>query len=69
MEFCVPGNHAITGEFCKDHPPQRDPPASGRCAANGGHPAKEVWYVGLDGKWYCQGHLRRIVFMALWRPR
>jgi hypothetical protein len=68
MRFCSVGNHVISGDFCKDHPPQRDPPAAGRCQWYGGHWAPAVWALPKDGKFFCTEHLREIVRIGSWRP-
>lgn len=77
LEWCSAGNHAATdawewrkSTYCPKHlppSPPPDPPAAGRCNAYGGHWADRIWYVPLDGSYYCRTHLTRIIWMALWR--
>jgi hypothetical protein len=67
MHFCSVGNHVIVeGDLCKEHPPQRDPPAAGRCQWGSGHFSPAIWALPKDGKYYCTDHLARIVRVATW---
>lgn len=77
LDWCSAGNHAAGDAFtyqgsnyCPSHLPpggHPDPAMAGRCHAEGGHWADRLWYVGLDGNWYCITHLKRIVLVALWK--
>jgi hypothetical protein len=66
MRFCSVGNHVISGDFCTEHPPQRDRPRAGRCDWGKGHDSPAVWLTPRDGKSWCSEHLARIVKTASW---